>query len=537
MTELQRRILDLVLEVDSICRENNIEYYIEGGSALGAMRQGGFLPWDDDADIAMTRDNWDKFCYVMTHNPPPGRSIESCEMNSEYPTIAMRYVDLTSTRLWRSWMCDDCACGLAIDIMVLENAPDDDELLEQMKRDLIDYNEFMYYHYRQSRLGSGERYRQLIERSKIEGRQAVADELNNRLLKYRDVECKRYLMRWGLRFQVYNKEVFGKPKYVPFEDAMLAVPERTAEYLTYQFGIDWFMTPEGEDAVVHDPIMLDLDVSYREFSKGYMPFVNKEEFVNLTLRQKYMQMELLDHNMAYHRHIYGVAGGMAAATLEKKLAAMELDLETAFSEVNEESEALFQQLFSDYLLKQLNQWYQYFGVYVPVDDDILSCVADFLIRLGELSKVEKLVELRLEQKKELKPSLKRTVETFSLLKHTLDLFWAGELSEAARLIDNIPGNQAKAPLQTAISLLNRMANADRPELEHLRAQLPELIAQFPGEDTFKLLYACVLYRLHYRVSAGKLLRKLVRESRNGMIVRMILTDSRLAPLTADAVAV
>lgn len=536
MTELQRKILTLLKEIDSICKMNGIEYYLEGGSALGAVRSGGFLPWDDDADIAMTRDNWDKFAEAMKEKPFRNRKIESPEENIESPVMFMRYIDTSTTQLWRSYMFANYSRGIAIDIILLENAPDDDELLGKMVEDLIDYNELIHRYYRESRLADSKRYKQLIERSKIVGREKAADEINAKLLMYRDLVCKRYLMRWTQRIQIYDKEMFGRPKYVPFEDTMLPIPEQTTEYLTYQFGVEWFKVPKAQETVTHQAV-LDMDVSYPSYVDSYIPLLNRESVVNFCQEYKDLQMEVLDYNRAYHRHIYGVAGGMAAATLEKKLAALELDLETAFSEVNEESEALFQQLFSDYLLKQLNQWYQYFGVYVPVDDDILSCVADFLIRLGELSKVEKLVELRLEQKKELKPSLKRTVETFSLLKHTLDLFWAGELSEAARLIDNIPGNQAKAPLQTAISLLNRMANADRPELEHLRAQSPELIAQFPGEDAFKLLYACVLYRLHYRVSAGKLLRKLVRESRNGMIVRMILTDSRLAPLTADAVAV
>ena len=65
MTEIQTKILSLLEEVDAICRQNDIEYYLEGGAVLGAIRHGGFLPWDDDSDLAMTRSNWEKFKEVF----------------------------------------------------------------------------------------------------------------------------------------------------------------------------------------------------------------------------------------------------------------------------------------------------------------------------------------------------------------------------------------------------------------------------------------------------------------------------------------
>lgn len=56
--------LKLLLEVDRICRDHDIKYMMDSGTLLGACRHGGFVPWDDDVDIAMTRDNLDKFLKV-----------------------------------------------------------------------------------------------------------------------------------------------------------------------------------------------------------------------------------------------------------------------------------------------------------------------------------------------------------------------------------------------------------------------------------------------------------------------------------------
>ena len=63
--DLQNVILNLMLYIDELCVTNNIEYYIIGGTALGAIRHGGFIPWDDDLDIAMTRNNYKKFIEIF----------------------------------------------------------------------------------------------------------------------------------------------------------------------------------------------------------------------------------------------------------------------------------------------------------------------------------------------------------------------------------------------------------------------------------------------------------------------------------------
>ena len=57
---LQRVILGIITDIDALCQKNSIDYYLVGGSTIGAVRHKGFIPWDDDLDVMMRRDDYEK---------------------------------------------------------------------------------------------------------------------------------------------------------------------------------------------------------------------------------------------------------------------------------------------------------------------------------------------------------------------------------------------------------------------------------------------------------------------------------------------
>jgi len=72
LKEAQDASLEILLEIDRICRANDIKYLLDSGTLLGAVRHKGFIPWDDDADIAMTRDNFDRFYKLIREKKEDG---------------------------------------------------------------------------------------------------------------------------------------------------------------------------------------------------------------------------------------------------------------------------------------------------------------------------------------------------------------------------------------------------------------------------------------------------------------------------------
>lgn len=87
MRKLQKIELEMLIEIDRICKRNQIKYTIIGGTLLGAVRHGGFIPWDDDADVAMLRPEYEKFCLA-------------CEKELDKDRFYFQHMDNTKGYRW-----------------------------------------------------------------------------------------------------------------------------------------------------------------------------------------------------------------------------------------------------------------------------------------------------------------------------------------------------------------------------------------------------------------------------------------------------
>ena len=81
----QKVMLEILMEIHKICVDNNITYWLEAGTLLGAVRHRGFIPWDDDCDVSMPRKDYEKFLLIAQNKLPEDMFLQTKETDSEYP--------------------------------------------------------------------------------------------------------------------------------------------------------------------------------------------------------------------------------------------------------------------------------------------------------------------------------------------------------------------------------------------------------------------------------------------------------------------
>jgi len=121
--DIQAVLLDMMADFDAFCRKNGLSYFLCGGSALGAQRHGGFIPWDDDMDVAMPRADYDRMRDLFLAEYGDRYWVQALNDGGNYDLPFMklrkkgtRYVEIFETDLDQA--------GVFIDIYPLENLPD-----------------------------------------------------------------------------------------------------------------------------------------------------------------------------------------------------------------------------------------------------------------------------------------------------------------------------------------------------------------------------------------------------------------------------
>lgn len=138
LKKIQLKILDTL---DAFCKENNIKYWIDYGTLIGAIRHEGYIPWDDDIDVGMLRDDYNKLLKNF-NNQNDRYKIYSYDNNKDFLYAYGKLID-TNTILYEP---DENGNKLSvnIDIFVYDNAPNDEKLCKRILREKELYNLIQY---------------------------------------------------------------------------------------------------------------------------------------------------------------------------------------------------------------------------------------------------------------------------------------------------------------------------------------------------------------------------------------------------------
>ena len=250
LQHLQSVLLCIVSDIDCLCRENDIQYYLLGGSAIGAIRHHGFIPWDDDLDIIMDEKNYRKFLEIAPQ-----------KMDSEKYYIQEglrdRPLNFSKVRLKGTFYAEGLPIedknkdtqGIFVDVFKMDNVS------SNKLRAFWQYLWAKYYLCFQL----SNRRKAIQSRSKrfLIGLSFPLRVKPIRSFAIRQVESLNdrdtaYLgFFYGRKNAIIRKEWFGTPLYVPFENISFPVPEKYDLYLTKMFGDYMTPPPKSKQVPMH----------------------------------------------------------------------------------------------------------------------------------------------------------------------------------------------------------------------------------------------------------------------------------------------
>lgn len=235
--------LDILEEVIRICRKYDISFYLMYGSMLGAVRHRGYIPWDDDLDIGMFREDFDRFLEVAQKELPSHLFLQTSSTEKGYYFSFAKIKDSNTTALDKVYTSLGAKInyGIFVDVFPLDAYPEKD--VESAKR---------YF-------GRIDRLQSFLRRSYWgSGRKSVmakALDIIARIVGWRVLACLRdWLLRrhkakgafWCIgdladarnERMIFKAKWFESAKWVPFEYLEVPIPSGAEEVLTHSYG-DW----------------------------------------------------------------------------------------------------------------------------------------------------------------------------------------------------------------------------------------------------------------------------------------------------------
>lgn len=135
LTKLRKAQLELLLCFSKLCEKNDLNWFICFGSLLGAARHGGYIPWDDDLDVGMLREDYDVFLEVAHRELPSGFKLLSAKYEGCYLRAYSRLTLSGTKNTYESMSGEDADEGICIDIFVFDNVPSDkDKAIKFIKK-------------------------------------------------------------------------------------------------------------------------------------------------------------------------------------------------------------------------------------------------------------------------------------------------------------------------------------------------------------------------------------------------------------------
>lgn len=282
ITEKAKRImaveLDLLYQMNCVCKKLGIKYFVYCGTLLGAVRHQGFIPWDDDVDVAMSREDFNKF---VKEAPPLFKNpyfLQTALTDKRFFFGYARLRNSLTTGLILSQATSDYNNGIYIDIFVLDGYIEDTKSLSKYLKMRSKLTSLINI-YKLNGLEHNNRLKIIAKKAlhytvcKLLPFRVVYVMYNNSLAKYEKATERISLMTHPSNiFKTYwcTKDEVSDIVYLPFEGFTVPAPAKYREILKHMYGDYMQFPPVEKRGVWHEGILeLDPDIPYKQYIKRH----------------------------------------------------------------------------------------------------------------------------------------------------------------------------------------------------------------------------------------------------------------------------
>lgn len=263
--ELQLRILETLKAVDNVCREHNLRYYIWAGTMIGAVRHKGFIPWDDDLDIAMPRPDYDRLIEHAAEWLPKPYEMVCAENDGVYPLPFAKIQDADTTLIERMHL--KYLGGIYLDVFPIDGVPEGAVARKLHFARYEYYKRVLYLLFRDPyKHGHGPSSWVPLLCRRMYTLAEVQLRISRLLHRYSYDKCRLVADYDDGSKGAMDKKILGTPVPYTFEDTKVMGVADYDTYLSNKYG-DYMTIPKHSAQRQHNFHYLDLNHPYREFKQ------------------------------------------------------------------------------------------------------------------------------------------------------------------------------------------------------------------------------------------------------------------------------
>lgn len=271
MQELHQKLVEGMDVFHDFCMGHGLKYYMLGGTMLGAFRHQGFIPWDDDMDIGMPREDYEKLL-LLKDEMPEGYCIRNHRFEKGVPYAFTHFENENTTYIERRRSKDTYAGGVYLEIFPLDDGPDASWRRRVLSLRVRYYKRILYglildYEQKKRTLPKALIIKLIRRWFRIDDMTAKLDRCIRS--KKKTGYFSNLLGHWGTREDM-KKAVFGEPRLYSFENRMYYGVTRPEAYLTGLYGTDYMVPPSEQEIEKgkHPAAYVNYSLSYKDYENN-----------------------------------------------------------------------------------------------------------------------------------------------------------------------------------------------------------------------------------------------------------------------------